>query len=351
MPDVIQNWLTSVREESQAQWDQIADQDLDDTFGWGAMLKTLLSRMGSRGSSPKERSRYSGGILLTGPAGCGKHTAAAHMMTQLFSRAYEMLFLSGSSFAQMGAQKSIECLEFLLDDCISKEQALCIQLEELEDCPCRRELLSYFGQQLRNYDLSAYPPLFLILIDGREQEIPASLRSRLMLCRMSLPSLEKRTAFLEHYARDLRNTLSLSLFARHTEGASYAQLLDMVTALNWLVDSQDLEGLPDGALLEFLAGQMPEQPRETRLDQLIQSAQELIRQMPELLKHISIPVVGAQTGAMLPSKPPEKVDDAAFVSNKRREIEDMDVRQLAGELFGGEEGVRQMLQQIEANRQ
>lgn len=357
MAEVIQDWVNATMEDSQAQWAYIQAQELDDTFGWGAMTGTLLSRMGSRGGTPKEKSRNSCGLLLTGPEGCGKHTAAAHMMTKLWPYGYEMVFLSGMTLGPLGMARSIQYLEALLEACIEKDQALCIQLEDMENCPCRRELLTYLGQQLRNYRISDYPPLFLILIDGREQEVPACLRSQLLLCRMSLPTLNQRSAFLDTHAKDLRNTLSLKLFAQATEGASYAQLLDMICALNWLIDSKDLMALSDEELLEFLTGQMPVPTHEDSIQKLAVSAQHLVEQLPKLLKEAAaaIPVGGTVIAQPQQTQPVAPIPAAVanpndFVGKRRQEIEEMAFADLAVDLFG-QEGVDEIRSAAQAMRQ
>lgn len=336
MAERLQDWVAATVEDSQAQWAYIQEQELDDTFGWGAMTGVLLSRMGSRGVSQKEQSRNSCGLLITGPEGCGKHNTAAHMMVRL-QEEYEMVFLNGMTLSALGAVKSRQFLEALLESFIRKDRALCIQLEDMEDCPCRRELLTYFGQQLRNYRIADFPPLFLILIDSREQDIPSCLRSQLLLCRMSVPTQAQRMEFLKVHAKDLRNTLSLTLFARATEGANYAQLLDMIAALNWLVDSQDLMSLPDADLLEFLDTQMPVPSKEDSLQKLTVTAQHLMEQLPQLLKDSAKAIPAAAVNPQPVPVPAVSVDTnntGGFVDRERNRIENLSFRQLADELFG-----------------
>ena len=53
----------------------------DDTFGWGSLYRKMwFSDYSHRPSGT--------GVLLTGPEGCGKHTAAAHLIRELRNRDY-----------------------------------------------------------------------------------------------------------------------------------------------------------------------------------------------------------------------------------------------------------------------
>lgn len=354
MAERLQEWVSATVEDSQAQWAYIQELELDDTFGWGSMTGVLLSRLGSSGVSQKELSRNSCGLLITGPEGCGKHNTAAHMMVQL-QEEYEMIFLNGMTLGALGSVKSRQFLEALLEHYINEDKALCIQLEDMEDCPCRRELLTYFGQQLRNYRIADFPPLFLILIDGREQDIPSCLRSQLLLCRMSLPTQAQRMEFLKVHAKELRNTLSLTLFARATEGANFAQLLDMIAAVTWLVDSHDLMTLPDADLLEFLATQMPVPSKEDALQKLTVTAQNLMEQLPQILKNAAaaIPAGGTvvqQVTTATPAPQPVAPNTNDYVGQERKRIENLAFKDLANELFG-KDGCDEIDRVAEALRQ
>lgn len=353
MPDTIQRWVNNTVEDSQGQWAFLETQQLDDTFGWGAMTGILHARMGRRDSAPKEKSSRSCGLLLTGPEGCGKHTAAAHMMKHLHIDGYEMVFLNGMTLSDNAAQ-TIQLMEALLEYFLEREQAVCILLEEMEECPCRREVLTYFGQQLRNYWISDFPPLFLILIDGQEQQVPSCLRSQLMLCRMSLPDKNQRGALLKKFAANLDTVLSLECFAEASNGASYAQLLDMISAVYWLVDSQDLMTLSDEALRRFLAAQMPAPAPEDAMHKLVETAQKVAEQLPQILKEVgaatrasvAMPAAAPVATPVQPVLNPQNQNPANFVASRRKEIEEMAPSQLAKDLFS-EEDIQEMVASAE----
>lgn len=337
MADPIQTWLEITLEDSLIRWEYLQSKRLDDTFGWGAIFAASVADNPDVNGS---------GLLLTGPEGCGKHTAALHMMKQLKLQGYGMLFLEGTELASLGAGQAMQRFDALLDRFYKEGKSLCVCLEGLENCSCRRELLTYWGRALLNYLLypEQFRPLFLILIDSQEQDIPALLRDRLRLCRMSLPDSDRRAAFLERRARNIRNDVSLQVFAQATKGASYSQLLDMIDNVQDLLDSRE-GGLEDETLQRFLAQQMPAPSQEAASRTIAQSVQQLLEQLPRLLQ-------GQVRSGMLAELPPLQghqpgvnatpLDPANFVASRRLEVENMPPKQLAIELFG-EESVNQML--------
>ncbi len=335
MEQEVSQWLEALLADSQDQWGAVDSQSLDDTFGWGAMLEVYLQRLGCGGVPVKERSGLSGGLLLTGPQGCGKHTAAAHMMTKLERRGFEMVFLKGADFPDRDFGRYRDRLEALLEHFLEKGQGLCILLEDTEKCPCRRELLRYLGQQLQYYSLSDFSPLFVLLIDSEESGIPAALRSQLLLCRMRLPDAGQRKAFLEAHGMELGKVLSLEAFAQATQGASYAQLEDMISVVCWMVDSRDLNWLEEEDLRQFLAGQMPAQRREDRLEALVSSAQRLVEQLPELLRTVPAPMTMPimPTEPVMPVVPMEASEDQ---DQMLRKFEQMPPKHLAEDVFGAD---------------
>ena len=80
MNDKILDWINEVmasRKESILEY--ILSKELDDTFGWGKLLCSYLN-------VSEEMMRTKRGLLLTGPRGCGKHTAAYHVVKYLCSK-------------------------------------------------------------------------------------------------------------------------------------------------------------------------------------------------------------------------------------------------------------------------
>lgn len=333
----IRSWLDSVLENSRIRWEYMQTQDQDDPDGWGEIFAASLQEGASVVSGC--------GLLLTGADSYGKQSAAAQMLALLVNEAYEGVFLEGTELCDGGIRQAKARLDALLDCFYDAGKGLCLILEGLEDCPCRRELLNFLGQTLCVYRTrDDYTPFFLILLDDREQDIPGLLRGRLRLCRMCLPDLARREAYLKQNARSLRNFLSLEVFARATEGASYAQLQDMISVVGCLVDSRDVVTLPDAELTAFLAGQMPAPRPEDAMQTLCRSVQGLVDQLPELLKEAAamrqtVPAVVSPVQTVPARAPmPVAVDQGSFMDSKRREIEQMTPWELAVDLFG-EKGV------------
>lgn len=350
MEEDIQSWLDNTVKDSQTRWECARTEALDDPNGWGDIFAAFL----------KEGDSVSGyGILLSGADSYSKQSAAIQMLRLLDPDAYEGVFLDGMELSSCGARQAKVRLDGLLDRFYDMGKGLCLILEGMEECPCRREMLSFLGQKLCEYWIyrEEFTPLFLILIDDQEHAIPNLLRSRLRLYRASLPDQSRRTTYLEKHGRSLRNYLSLDLFARSTEGASYMQLRDMIFAAGYLVDSRDGRALSDEELTAFLAEQMPALALEDITQKLYQSVQQLAEQLPQFLKDDSAHRMDSQNGynvAQLEQQtlPQLQVlpDQGNYLGDKRQQIEQMAPRDLAIELFG-EKAVNDIRQMIDAVQQ
>lgn len=329
MAEDILGWLDGTIKDSQLQWEYIQTQPQDDPDRWGDIFAASL----------QETDSFSGcGLLLTGADSYSKQSVAIQMLRHLVNDAYEGVFLDGMDLSSRGAAQAKARLDGLLDRFYDAGTGLCLILSGMEESPCRQELLQFLGQRLCEYRVyqDTLTPLVLILLDDREQSIPALLRGRLRLCRVSLPDQSRRAAYLKKHAASLRNYLSLELFARKTEGASYAQLQDMICVAGCLVDSRDGSALSNEELTAFLAGQMPPPAPEDAMQTLCRSAQQLLEQLPQLLKNAATERVTAQPIQQAAPRVAAAVDGAAFMNDKRQEIEQMPPRDLAVELFGQE---------------
>lgn len=326
----VHNWLNDILDLSALQWEDIKNRKLDDTFGWGAIFAASME------ANPDVSGR---GLLLTGPQGCGKHNAAAHMMKLLYTEGYDSVFLDGMELDSLGLQQAKECLDMLLDHFYDQQKGLCICLDEMAACSCRRQLLTCLGQTLYKYRMyrKELNPIYLILIDEQE-DIPNILRQSLRLCRMSYPDLARRETFLTSKAKLLRNSVSLHTFAKATEGASYAQLLDMIANVEGLVDSQG-NGLADEGLIAFLSNQMPPVTGEESLKKLPELLNKLVEQLPNLASASVVGTVSSQPANQIAAP----VNSDQYARDKRKEFEEMKVGDLAADLFGTE-GVNEILE-------
>lgn len=328
----VQVWMEKMLNHALNQMRNIDAEPLDDSFGWGAMFSQQVDQA---------RSLCGRGLLLTGPDGCGKHTAAFHMVKLLRDRDYECLFLDGYDLCAEGFDCAQERISALLDRSYDNGMGLCVVLEDLEQCRCRRELLSYLAGLLYDYGLNAdkVPPLYLILLDNNEKALPAALRSRLRLCRMALPNRSRRQTFLENKARSISKYVSMEQFADATEGATYAQMVDLVWNVQDLLDSKDTF-LSEEDFLNFVREQMPVPELQSVLMQGAYAAKHYFEQMPQkmydALTSIQLTAPAAAPAQQAVAEMVVHVNDDMQIDmgERRKEIENMPVGQLEIELFG-----------------
>ena len=295
-------WLERVKNDCAMTRSFLLTQRADDSFGWGRILKNMWF--------PTGEERPTGtGVLLVGPAGCGKHTAVRHLL-QLLEQlpkerdgdgapadSYLYVSLDWEELEELeGFADCRERLNMLLDDCCDRKQGLFLVLEGTARLPWSRKLYRYLESQLAAFylyrgqqslfggpkdqpreevyeeDENAVPPIFLALIEEEEPALPALLRSRLQLCRMTRPNLLRRKSFLTN--RELGNLhMDLSelypgqTLAELTEGLSYAQLEDLVNSLSALTaDLLDQAALEeeDSLRREQVPGCWPRERRRSR---------------------------------------------------------------------------------------
>ena len=284
--EILQQWLDATLQDSANMEYDIFREEPDDTFGWGEILELMWYQL------PQP---CAGGILLTGPDGCGKHTAAAHMVRLAVKRGrLGVVFLDGADFGAESMPWIQERLNLILDQFYDQSQGLCLVMENLEDLPWRRNLLTFLGRTLGDYSRGtgnpedAFPPLFLVLLDRQEESIPAILRNKLRLCRMSLPNRIRREQFLTKCGANIRSFVSMDRFARATEGASYAQLRALVENVTDLVNCRD-EQLSEEEFLRFLEVQMPLR-KENQMSVLTAAVRELIDRLPDAVRSLGLGV-------------------------------------------------------------
>ena len=337
--ETVEAWLDGVLSSAAVMEAYIDRQELDDSFGWGALLDTMwFSEDGRRPTGS--------GVLLTGPDGSGKHTAAYHMIKGLLSRAYAHVFLTGEDL-DGGTESAQERLQGLLDRFYDQGQALCIVLEHAQAFQNSQGVLRFLGETLCEYWLCEdYPPLFMILIASDDTPVPAPLRGRLRLCRMSLPDGNGRKAFLENRAGDLRHYVPFHTLLSQTEGMSYAELSDVVEKLRAFVDLTD-GAIPEEKAAALIREQKPQpKPQPDRL-QLPEMVEALIDALPQLLTDFTSQIntvrrEGGPVPGPAPGPVPEPQPDNLAVERER--VENLPVSILAEELFG-KERVAQLLRQ------
>lgn len=334
MEEDIQVWLDSAREESQFMLEYWKTRELGDPDEWGSLLASSFQDGGAVTGR---------GVLLAGGDNHSKQAVALQILGLLKPEAFEGIFLNGADLSDGGFAQARKKLDGLLDHFYDKGMGLCLVLDGLEECACRPEILRFMGQKLCEYTMYSeeLTPLFLILMDDREQDIPGLLRDCLQLCRLQLPNKTKRAAYLETHAKSLRNYLSLEIFAKATEGISYVQLQDMISLAEHYVDSRDGRALSDEELKTFVAGQMPDLVSEQPLKTLCKSVQQLVEQLPKIIRNAPVANVVQQPQIQAQAAPQAQLSSVPG----REEIEKMPPRQLAVDLFG-EDFVSDMQQSV-----
>ena len=336
MEQDIQLWLNDTCNDSQFQYEYWKSRELDDFDGWGALLAPSFHD----GSSVTGR-----GILLTGGDSHGRQAVAIQVCGLLKSEAYEVIFLNGDELCDKGFAQAQKRLDALLDCFYDKGMGLCLILDDMEECDCRRKILRFLGLKLCEYNIyrEQYTPLFLIVIDNREQDMPVLLRDCLQLCRLRLPNKTRRAAYLEKHAKSLRNYLSLKVFAQVTDGVGYDQLQDLISLTENYIDSLDIRGLSDEELKRFLSDHMPDASAEQPVQALCRSVQQLVDRLPEMLKNLPVAHTVSQPIASQQSSSQPDLEAQLASLPGRADFEKMPPRQLAIELFG-EEGVADLQQ-------
>ena len=311
-------WLEQVKADSEMTLSFLLTQRADDSFGWGKILKNMWFPHG-------EERPTATGLLLVGPAGCGKHTAVHHMLHLLDAlpkeyndagepeSPYVCVFLEGEDLLSPEEDFTAcrERLTALMDHCYDRHRGLFLVLESTASLPWSRKLYRFLEQQMAYYylyrgkaslycgpkdqpnsqmegeDEQMFQPFFLVLLEEEEPKLPALLRRRLQLCRMTKPDRLRREQFLKN--RDL-GYLHVNLdelypgqsLADLTEGMSYAQLEDLINGLSALTaDVYDPVTLEEEDVLR--REQTPRQTRSELQQALWAKAEAALDRLPELL--------------------------------------------------------------------
>lgn len=321
----MESWVDEIQGRSMRQWEYWIFRKEDYPEDYDDILETF----------PSESGKFRGqGVLLTGNDPYSSQAVATKLLERLMAGGCAGIFLDAVELGEGGAPLAIDRLNALLDHCYDAGESLCLILEGTEECPCRRELLRFLGEQLWESLLNEEQlPLFLILMDNREREIPALLRNRLRLIRTNIPSRARRAAYLEKHGKHLEEYLSLWQFAEVTRTADYAQLRDMIDLTDRLVESRFGRELSDEELEDFLTEQLPTSSREETGE--ISQAIELLT---ERLSMMSSGLPAAQTPVPLPVQSPSSAppieDEAGYLADKWKETEEMPPNLLCQDVFG-----------------
>ena len=334
MEKQMEKWLEATLEMSQIQWGYWCDRDLTCPEDWKDTFSAFLQSHPSLGGC---------GLLLTGADSYTKQIVAMQMV-DLLPEEYSCVFLHGGELAEGGVAEAKVKLQHIFDRFSQEAASLCLLLEGMENVSCRRELLHYLGQMLcKGRYLQGTNPLFLILQDDLDTQIPALLRSNLQLCRLQMPNTQQRRDYLEHHAKMVRNYVSLPVFAEATTGVGYAQLQDMIQLVELRLDVLDGRGMSEQELRDFLAAQLPAKTADPAMRELCDSVKELVEQVKKAPAAAPVSVqTPAVSQVMAPITPPDADENVT-----RESIENAPPMQTATELFGKEK-VEEMRRRAQA---
>ncbi len=319
----MEKWLKSTLEISQIQWAYWCDRDLTCPEDWKDHFSAYLQNHPALGGC---------GLLLTGGDSYTKQLVAMQMV-DLLPETFSCVFLHGGELAEGGIAEAKAKLQQLVDHFSQEATSLCLLMEGMEDIPCRRELLHYLGQTLCKcrYEEQGNP-LFLIMQDDQDMQIPALLRSHLQLCRLQMPNMQQREAYLDHHAKIIRNYVSLPVFAQTTAGVGYAQLQDMIQLVEMRLDALGGRGMSEQELRDFLESQLPAQTADPMMQDLCDSVKELVEQMKKAPAAVPVSV---QTPVVMQENIPAPTP-ATQANTTWASIENAPPIQTATELFGKE---------------
>ena len=270
----MENWLKICQEYSEITVKMVRKEPPDDFFGWGATLEQLWQES----VRPK-------GLLLTGPDGCGKHTAAAHMLRILLQERYDCVVIEDTV---LEALCEIQPLISWMDNALAQKRKLCVMVDQLTDETKRSELFSYLGRCIRKNSLTpaTKDALFVIVIEREYQQMPAALRQNLLSCVMTRLSAEYCKDFLEHRFKDGSLGVNWREFETEelyqiTEGFTYAQLKDLSYQIALAIHVDPTEGTQE-VILDLARAQKSYNAEMSVGDRLC----DFMETIPALIDHI-----------------------------------------------------------------
>lgn len=234
-PFPARKWLEQVVKQSEEDEESLLNsENPDDTCEWGALLSGALETREFLGPVS--------GFLLTGPSGCGKHTAAQIAAKALVRKGdNELCFvhISGAKLAEYADSPAEikDRIQALMDYFSSEEsdRGPCFLFDQMERCFCREEAEQMLAERFRRFRFDQIP-LFVFWICQNHVPVSASLQRELRRFVLKEPDSSKRETFLRKQAGDMEQELedchiSYELLAEKTEGFTYKQLDDLLYSL------------------------------------------------------------------------------------------------------------------------
>ena len=302
----------------------------DYSFGWKEVIEYTI-----------EHSSVNG-ILLSGPDGCGKHTAAEIACAFLVNKYnYDIVFLSGEDFSfsdtelkadEHQRQQNIDQnnRDTYTDDVIhsfmeaifneyGEDFALCLVIDNTDGYENMETVYKRLEKYLCMYSKEDQPPyIYAVIIEKEPDRLPSALRKRLRTMFMSPPSQEQRAKMLKKLGID--DTIA-NIISQSTDGLNYAQLRDIGQNLKV---HEMIYDLTNDFYPQYLESQTPvsyEEAEKFLSDEkvrLYKKLGELIDKVPELLEKLpavsALPAVNAA-----PAVSTQAAESSTAKNNVRKE--------------------------------
>ena len=297
----------------------------DYSFGWKDVIEITVEE------------KKINGLLLTGPVGSGKHTAAEIAVNFIANQDdnYEILYLSDKNFIfdsqdiqadQEERQNLIdnEDLDYLTDDIVHTfldklldefyndevSKNVCIVLENISKSDISESIYDRLSKYIGMYESNEdFPSLFVILIEPDEKYVSSSLRKYLRLMKMSLPNFHQRKQMMINRGIDAKTAEAI---ANSTENFNYSQIRDLAENIAiW----REIDEITSEFYENFIYTQSPESVfSENSLlysekIQFYRKIENIIDYVPQLLEKIGqISYVGVPTAKNVTNTVPAEED-------------------------------------------
>ena len=197
--------------------------ETDDSNGWGEVLLRRLASFKEKGFP------QFGGFVLAGPVGSGRHNAAGFVVYSLMESGYTPFLVRVQECGETAAEQLASAIEQTARE---REGGTCL-VADLTDCQdeCDAQISTIMAAAeklfLAALNDESFPKFFVMVLADRLHAIPPILREQLTLCRLTLPGLSERSAFIENNSHILPDADWAERLAELTEGADYSELRDL----------------------------------------------------------------------------------------------------------------------------
>ena len=214
---------------------------MDDTSGNGKKICELFEQWVD-GEIMEERPA---GVHITGPDGCGKHTALLYLLKSIKEISkYDFIYFD--KYQEINESLLIEISNELIKT-YAKEKPLCMIIDGYE---CGNDYYRFLYRELYKRWLNKNTEIFIILIDSGN-ELPSFLSDIMYTLRISKPTYRIREKLIDEYfdtELDISSKLlfddiyGLNSLIEDTEGLTYKEIRKILDVLkDYILENKDLE--------------------------------------------------------------------------------------------------------------